>query len=138
MSTRTFRGSRTIATMIPVATAVLVGGLLTATPAAAVDTGPVNYFGTVTCAKKFPAPSTSVPQKVKLDTDEDDATATVTAKEGRRGSYKIPELESPLDSKFNLEVTVTCKAPGKAAVTFTRTIPLTDLVEDQDVKLNIK
>ncbi|MEU1183460.1 hypothetical protein ABZ464_38660 [Streptomyces sp. NPDC005820] len=134
MSTR----KSTLATMIPLVTAALVGGVLTAGPASAVDTGPVTYNGTVTCAKAFPAPSASVPRTVTLDSDEDDATVNVTGVDGRRARYEIKDLEVPLDSAFNLAVTVSCKAPGKAAQNFTRTIPQTDLVENQKVKLNIR
>lgn len=138
MFTRKSHGTRALTTAIPLVTAALVGGLVTAGPASAVDTGPVTYKGTVTCDKKFPAPNTSAPTKVKLDSDEDDAEVGVTSVQGRRAKYKIEDLEVPLDSKFNLEVTITCKAPKKAAVTFTRTIPQADLTENQTVTLNLR
>ncbi|MDG5808160.1 hypothetical protein P9869_37050 [Streptomyces ossamyceticus] len=138
MFTRTSHGTRALTTAIPLVTAALVAGLVTAGPASAVDTGPVTYKGTVTCAKRFPAPNTSTPTKVKLDSDEDDAEVGVTSVEGRRATYKIKDLEVPLDSKFDLEVTITCKAPKKAAQTVTWTIAQADLTENQTVTLNLK
>ncbi|MET7650005.1 MULTISPECIES: hypothetical protein [unclassified Streptomyces] len=138
MSTRKSSVSRTFATMTPLVAAVLIGGVLTAGPASAIDTGTVIYSGTVTCDKEFPAPSKSVPKTVKLDSDEDDATVNVHDLEGRRATYGPVGVQSPLDSKFDLKVTVSCKAPKKKAVTFTRTIPLTDLTENEEVTLNIK
>lgn len=138
MFTRKSHGTRALTTAVPLVTAALVAGLVTAGPASAVDTGPVTFKGTVTCDKKFPAPETSAPTKVKLDSDEDDAEVGVTSTQGRRAKYKIEDLEVPLDSKFNLEVTITCKPPKKAAVTFTRTMPQADLTENQTVTLNLK
>jgi hypothetical protein len=138
MSARMSRRSRALATVTSMATAVLVGGLLTAAPASsATETGPVTYSGTVTCSKAFPN-TKSVPKSVTLDSDEDDVTGAAKSVEGRRAKYGPLELEVPLDSQFNLTVTVSCKEPRKKAQNFTRTIPQTDLTENEAVKLNIK
>ncbi|MDO0929433.1 hypothetical protein QQY24_29975 [Streptomyces sp. TG1A-8] len=138
MFTRTFRRFRALTAGIPLVTAALVGGVLTAGPASAVDTGEVTYKGTVTCDKAFPAPNKSVPQRVALDSDEDDAAVKVTGVEGRRARYEITKLEVPLDSNFNLAVTVTCKPPRTQAQVFTKSLPQADLTENQTIRLNIK
>jgi hypothetical protein len=138
MSTRMFRRHRNVAALAPIATAVMVAGLVTAAPASsAPDTGTVAYSGTVTCAKAFPN-SKSVPQKVFLDSDEDDTAGATKSVVNRRATYGPLSLEAPLDSQFTLTVTVTCKAPKVQSQTFTRNISQTDLVENEQVKLNIK
>ncbi|MEW2045841.1 hypothetical protein [Streptomyces sp. NPDC005476] len=136
MSTRTFRGSRTVATMIPIATAVLVGGLLTATPASAVDTGEVTYKGTVNCGDAFPT-AKSVARHVTLSSSEDSADGATTLKPNKRPTYGPLTLEVPLDTSFKLTVTVECKAPKVKAKEFTQKIQQNDLTEDEAVTLNI-
>lgn len=137
MSTRTFRGPRKIAILIPIATAALVGGLVTAAPAWAVDTGEVTYSGTVTCEEEFG--SKSVAKNVKLSSGEDDASGPTKEEPNKRPTYGPLKLVVPLDSSFNLKVTVSCKAPKKKMVEFTRVIAQKDLTEDDPpLSLNIK
>ncbi|MGW2492155.1 hypothetical protein ACWCV9_33765 [Streptomyces sp. NPDC001606] len=144
MSTRMSRRSRALATTIPLVTAALVGGLVTAAPATAVDvdTGSLNFAGTVTCAKatelkdKLKDPSKAVPTSVKLDSGMDEATDSTLAKDPKdqqqhRARYDIKNLEVPLDSAFTMTATVTCKAPKQSAVEFNREFPLNNLTEDQ-------
>ncbi|MEV6733764.1 MULTISPECIES: hypothetical protein [unclassified Streptomyces] len=125
--------------MAPIVAAALVGGLLTAGQAsAAPPVGTVSFSGKVTCKNAFPAPSNSVPTRVSLDSDEDDASGPTNNPTDRRATFGPISLDAPLDSQFSLAVDVTCKAPGKKAQTFSRTIPLDNLTEGDTVPLNIK
>ncbi|MFD5326089.1 hypothetical protein [Streptomyces sp. NPDC127092] len=122
-----------------VLTAVLVGGLLAAGPAsAAPPVGAVSFKGKVTCKNAFPAPNESVPTRVSLDSDEDDASGPTNNPVNRRATFGPITLDVPLDSPFSLTVEVTCKAPGKKAQTFERAIPLDSLTEGDEVPLNIR
>ncbi|MFF4350443.1 hypothetical protein [Streptomyces sp. NPDC001530] len=140
MSTRMSRNSRTLAAMVPIVTAVMVGGLVTAGPAssAAPAVGTVSFSGKVTCKTQFPNPNTSVPKQVSLESDEDDASGPANSPANRRATFGPIDLDVPLDSTFDLTVTVTCKASGKQPQEFTRTIQQADLTEGDQVKLNIK
>ncbi|GHB41732.1 hypothetical protein GCM10010347_09310 [Streptomyces cirratus] len=139
MSTRVFRRNRTLTAMAPMVTAVLAGGLLMAAPAsAAPPVGTVSFSGKVTCKSAFPAPNNSVPTRVSLDSDEDDASGPTNNPTNRRATFGPISLDVPLDSKFSLTVDVTCKAPGKKAQQFTRTIAQDSLTEGDTVPLNIK
>jgi len=136
MHTRMSRKSRTLAALAPIVTAVMVGGLVTASPASsAPEVGTVSFIGKVPCKNQFPN-STSVPTQVSLDSGEDDASSPTLNKVNRRATFGPVDLDVPLDAQFDLTVTVTCKAPGKAAKDFTRTISENNLTEEQKVKLN--
>ncbi len=131
--------SRTLTAMAPIVAAVLAGGLLTAGQAsAAPPVGTVNFNGKVTCKNAFPAPNNSVPTRVSLDSDEDDGSGPTNNPVNRRASFGPISIDTPLDSPFDLSIEVTCKAPGKAAQTFTRTVKLDSLTEGDTVPLNIK
>jgi hypothetical protein len=115
----------------------------TAPQAAAVELGTVTYSGTVSCEAKYPAPDTSVPIKVVLSNGPKKAPRTVTDtvdNEGARtADYGPVDLVVPADSKFQLRIAVTCKAPGKAAKKpFNRQVAQTDLTDEQEVTLDIK
>ncbi|TVZ87511.1 hypothetical protein FB157_116165 [Streptomyces sp. BK340] len=139
MSTRMSRRNRTLAAMAPIVTAVLAGGLLTASPAsAAPPVGQVSFSGKVTCKSAFPAPNNSVPTRVSLDSGEDDAQGPTNNPADRRATFGPISLDAPLDSSFSLTVDVTCKAPGKKPQTFSRTISQDNLTEGDSVPLNIK
>lgn len=145
MSTRTSRmsrtssRSRTLTAMAPIVAAVLAGGLLTAGQAsAAPPVGTVSFSGKVTCKNAFPAPNDSVPTRVSLDSDEDDGSGPTNNPANRRATFGPISLDAPLDSPFSLTADVTCKAPGKKAQTFNRTISLDNLTEGDTVALNIK
>jgi len=139
MPTRISRRNRTLAAMAPIVTAVLAGALLTAPPAsAAPPVGTVSFTGKVTCKNAFPAPNNSVPTRVSLDSGEDDALGPTNNPTNRRATFGPISLDAPLDSSFALTVDVTCKAPGKKAQTFTRTITEDNLTEGDTVSLNVK
>lgn len=124
-----------------------IGGSLmvvgTAPPAAAQELGTVTYSGTVSCEAQYPAPDKSLPIKVVLSNGPKKAPRTATDKvehEGARtADYGPVDLLVPTDSKFQLRIAVTCKAPGKKEKKpFNRQVEQTDLTDEQDVTLDIK
>ncbi|MFD9430601.1 hypothetical protein [Streptomyces sp. NPDC060002] len=127
--------------------AASIGGSLlvvgTAPPTvAAVELGTVTYSGTVSCDARYPAPATSVPVKVTLTNGPKKtprtASDTVENDGARAGDYGPTDLVVPLDSKFQLRVTVSCKPAGQNVKTFNRQIEQTDLTDEQVITLDIK
>ncbi|MFK0254097.1 hypothetical protein [Streptomyces sp. NPDC090445] len=135
---RMFRRSNSLVAVA----ALAIGSLMVAGPARsapAVEMGTVSYTGKVSCEFRYPTPAKSVPVKVKLSSGGGRTAEDVVDNDGlRTADYGPVDLNAPLDSKFQLRVTVTCKAPGKAATTFNRQFGQNDLTDEQPVTLDIK
>ncbi|WP_225823068.1 hypothetical protein [Streptomyces naphthomycinicus] len=132
---RIFRRSR----VLPAVAVATAGGLLLVLPAspAAAETGTVTYSGKVSCEARFPA-GKSVPTSVALSGGRGLASDLVDNDGARTAPYGPVDLNVPVGAKFQLRVTVTCKAPGVRASKFNRAITQNDLDDEQEITLDLK